>query len=398
MGGVCLCFTYQPAQGDVVNLPEPLAVPYLDFAATTPVDPRVADVVMHYMAVDFGNAGSRTHEYGSRAKKAVDLARELVADVVKARPDEVIFTSGATEANNLAILGLTQYGLESGRKHIISTQIEHKAVLEPLAEMERRGFEVTLLPPNLGGWVEPELLSDALRDDTLLVSIMHVNNELGVIQPVEDVAALLANHPAYLHTDAAQGFAKDFEPLVHPRVDLISCSAHKVFGPKGVGALVARRRRRERVPLTPLIFGGGQERGLRPGTSPVPLVAGFGEAVRLALAERTPRAAHCGALDKELSTALQKQHAILLGDPARRLGNIAAYHLGELDSEAAILRLRHLAAVSNGSACTSTEIAPSHVLQAMYPSCAPPGVVRFSWSHLTPVDAVAAIGAGFADD
>lgn len=380
-----------------MNLPEPLAVPYLDSAATTPVDPRVADVVMHYMTVDFGNAGSRTHEYGTRAKKAVDLARELAADVVNARPDEVIFTSGATESNNLAILGLAQYGLESGRMHIISTQIEHKAVLEPLAEMQRRGFDVTLLPPNLGGWVEPELVRDALRDDTLLVSIMHVNNELGVIQPVQEVAAVLAHHPAYLHTDAAQGFAKDFEPLIHPRVDLIACSAHKVFGPKGVGALVARRRRRERVPLMPLIFGGGQERGLRPGTTPVPLVAGFGEAIRLAVSERELRVAHCIALDKELSTTLQK-HAILLGDPERRLGNIAAYHLGHLDPEAAILRLRHLAAVSNGSACTSTEITPSHVLQAMYPSCTPPGIVRFSWSHLTPVDAASAINAGLADD
>ena len=254
---------------------------YLDCNATTPIEPRVRDLVIKFLDAEFGNAGSRTHDYGVRAKRAVQHARAQVATVVQAQPDEVLFTSGATESNNLAIFGLENEGRRSGRRHVITTQIEHKAVLEPLEILEERGFEVVRLPCDPSGWVHPEAVAEALRDDTLLVSVMHVNNESGVIQPIEEVAAVLEDHPAYFHVDAAQGFGKELAALRESRIDLISVSGHKVYGPKGVGALVARRRRFRRAPLKPLFYGGGQERGLRPGTLPVHLIVGLGLAAEL---------------------------------------------------------------------------------------------------------------------
>lgn len=203
-----------------------------DCNATTPVDPRVVAEVMTYMAHEFGNSGSRTHGYGQIAKERVARAREQVAAVVAARPDEVTFTSGATESNNLAILGLAAAGKSSDRRHIVSTQIEHKAVLEPLAALVDRGFEVTLVPPTRGGWVDPAAIAEAVRPDTLLVSAMAVNNETGVIQPIADIAAVLDQHDTYFHVDAAQAFGKLSEPLRSPRIDMLSVSGHKVFAPK----------------------------------------------------------------------------------------------------------------------------------------------------------------------
>ena len=253
---------------------------YLDCNATTPVEPRVRDLVIQYMETEFGNAGSRTHEFGARAKQASQKARDQVAVLVGAKPDEVVFTSGATEANNLALLGLAEYGRREGRRHIISTAIEHKSVLEPLERLGRGGFDVTLIAPEPGGWVLPEKVASALRPDTLLVSAMHVNNETGVVQPLTEIALGLARHPAFLHVDAAQGCGKELLALRDPRIDLISISGHKLYAPKGIGALVTRRRGFERIPLEPLMVGGGQERGLRPGTLPVHLAVGLGLTLR----------------------------------------------------------------------------------------------------------------------
>ena len=247
---------------------------YLDCAATTPLDSRVRAEMLRYLDDDFGNAGSRTHAWGLRARAAVERARDQVAAVVGVRRGDVIFTSGATESNNLAILGLA--GAAQDRKHVVSTAIEHHAVLEPLAELGRRGFEITLVSPDSRGIVDPDAVAGAVRPDTVLVSIMHVNNETGVRQPVAEVADRLERSDAYVHVDAAQSFARDIDALRHPRIDLISASAHKINGPKGIGALITRRRGQERPPLQPLMFGGGQERGLRPGTMPVALAAGFG--------------------------------------------------------------------------------------------------------------------------
>ena len=233
---------------------------YLDCNATTPLEPRVRQVLLRYLDEEYGNEGSRTHEYGAAAKRAVQNARDQVAALVGCKREEVLFTSGATESNNLAILGLAKHGLASGRRHIVTSAIEHKAVLEPLDALASQGFEVTRVTPNADGIVSPERLLAAVRPETLLVSVMQVNNETGVEQPLEAIAAGLASHEAYLHTDAAQGFGKRLSALRNPRVDMISVSGHKIYAPKGVGALLLRKRGYEKTPLVPLMHGGGQER------------------------------------------------------------------------------------------------------------------------------------------
>jgi cysteine desulfurase len=357
---------------------------YLDCNATTPLDPRVQDEVIRFMSVEFGNAGSRTHDFGVRAKQAVQHARDQIAEVVNAQRDEVIFTSGATESNNLAILGLAQYGEETRRKHIVSTMIEHKAVLEPLDALAERGFEVTLVPPMCNGWVDPDAIRKAIRKDTLLVSVMHVNNETGVIQPIAELCESLMDHPVYVHADAAQGFGKDIYRLRNLRIDLISISGHKIFGPKGIGALIARRRGFDRLPLSPLLFGGGQERGLRPGTLPVPLVVGLGLAAELALRETQQRAKACQVYRKKVLEALEPLKPIINGDIEQSLPHVLNISFPGLDSEALIIALKDVIAISNGSACTSQSYQPSHVLKAMgVADLIVQGAVRLSWSHMT---------------
>lgn len=358
---------------------------YLDCNATTPLEPEVRDVLLHYLTEEFGNEGSRTHEYGARAKQAVQKARDQVAAVVNAKRDEVIFTSGATESNNLAILGLRQAALQQNKRHIITTAIEHKAVLEPCAELEAEGFEVTYLPVAAAGAVDPGSVLKALRPDTLLVSVMQVNNETGVRQPLEAIAQALKEHPAYLHTDAAQGFGKDLETLRNPRIDLISISGHKVYGPKGIGALIMRRRGYERPPLSPLVYGGGQERGLRPGTVPVALVAALGAAAETAARDHDKRQLACGRFKEQLLHAMAPLNPRLTGDQSLVMPHVVNLAFPGLDSEALIVALKDLVAISNGSACTSSSYTPSHVLKAMGMSddganeC-----VRISWCHMTP--------------
>ncbi|WP_066070497.1 cysteine desulfurase DndA [Frankia sp. EI5c] len=364
---------------------------YLDCNATTPVEPRVVAEVMAFLADEYGNAGSRTHGFGQAAKRRVNRAREEVARVVDAQADEVVFTSGATESNNLAILGLAPEGERNRRTHIVSSQIEHKAVLEPLEELRRRGFEVTLLPPTPGGWVDPDEVRRSLRPDTLLVSIMATNNETGVIQPISEIAALLADHETYFHVDAAQAFGKLIDPLRHHRIDLLSVSGHKIFAPKGIGALVARRRGYRRIPLKPLFYGGGQERGLRPGTLPVALIAGLGLAASLALREHGERIQQCEAMKEAALAALEPLGIAFNGDQARMAAHTLNFSIPGVDSEAAIVELKDLVAISNGSACTSQSYEPSHVLTAAgLPDERVAGALRLSWSHLTPsVDWVA---------
>ena len=357
---------------------------YLDCNATAPMDPAVRDVVLGWLR-DVGNAGSRTHEYGLRARKAVERARDQVAAVVGARPDELLFTSGATESNNLAVLGLAPFGEANGRRHVVSTAIEHKAVLEPLEVLVTRGFEVTLVAPDRDGAVQAEAVRTAVRDDTLLVSVMQVNNETGVRQPIEAVAVALEGHEAYLHVDAAQGFGKELTALRSPRVDLVSISSHKVYGPAGIGALVARRRGFDKVPLACLMRGGGQERGLRPGTLPVALIAGFGAAAERAAAEVGGRRAQCAAVRERALDALRPLGIRIHGALEGSLPHVLNFSVDGVDSEALMVGLRDLVAISNGSACTSQSYAPSHVLKAMgLPPAAVAGAVRMSWCHLTP--------------
>jgi cysteine desulfurase len=357
---------------------------YLDCNATTPIEPEVLELMNHYFRVEYGNAGSRTHRYGSAAAQAVRRAREQTASVVAASWENVLFTSGATESNNLAILGLAAQAEKLRRKHIISTQIEHKAVLEPLEELAKRGFHVTLLPPCRGGYVEADQVRAALRPDTFLVSVMQVNNETGVIQPLAEIAEVLSGHHAVFHTDSAQGFGKELDGLRSPRLDLISVSAHKIFGPKGVGALIARQNERT-AGLAPLSFGGGQERGLRPGTVPVPLVAGLGLAAELSLRDYSRRRTTCLAFGIELLSALAPLQPIVVGDTDRALPHVVSLRFGDIDSEAVMLALSDVVALSNGSACTSSTYQSSHVLKAMALSDSEAqAATRWSWCHMTP--------------
>jgi cysteine desulfurase len=356
---------------------------YLDCAATTPLDPRVREEMLRYLDEDFGNAGSRTHAWGSRARAAVEQARDRVAAVVAAGRGDVIFTSGATESNNLAILGLAAG--EPQRKHIVTTAIEHHAVLEPLAELARRGVEVTPVRPDAGGAVDPDAIVAAVRPETLLVTVMHVNNETGVVQPIGEIAERLRTHHAYLHVDAAQSFGRPIEDLRHQRIDLISVSGHKINGPKGIGALILRRRGADRPPVRPLMFGGGQERGLRPGTMPVPLVAGFGLAAELAVAEGAARWARCTAFRASLLAGLAPLEPVLNGDPARSVPYIVNLSLPGLEAEVAIDAWKDLVGISNGAACTSQRYTCSHVLSAMrLPARRIDGALRFSWCATSP--------------
>ena len=358
---------------------------YLDCNATTPLDPRVRQVLLRYLDEEYGNEGSRTHEYGSAAKRAVQQARDQVASVVDCKREEVLFTSGATESNNLAILGLVDFGIANNRRHIVSTMIEHKAVLEPLADLESKGFEVTYVKPQADGIVRAADVLSALRPDTLLVTVMHVNNETGVIQPLDEIASGMANHSAFLHVDAAQSFGKIAVTLKNQRIDLISVSGHKIYAPKGIGALITRRRGYEKVPLKPLMFGGGQERGIRPGTLPVALIAALGEAAALSLAESGKWMESCASMKEEALKALLPLGGVPVGPEGAVISSTLNIRFPMLDSEALIVGLQGYAAISNGSACTSSSYKPSHVLKAMgMDDVGATRCVRLSWSHLTP--------------
>ncbi len=357
---------------------------YLDCNSTTPIDPRVAEIVQKYLIEEFGNAGSRTHEYGNNAKVAVQKAREQIASVVQCKREEVIWTSGATESNNIALQGLIEYGNKNNKRHIISTTIEHKSILEPLKYLEKKGFEISLISPDETGKIKSCDILNELREDTLLISMMHINNETGVKQPIAQVAKDLLNSQVFFHIDAAQGFGKDIEALQNQRIDMISISGHKLYSPKGIGALIARRRGFDKVPLTPIVYGGGQERGLRSGTLPVHLIVGFGLSAQLALKENDKRDEYCQKIkDAALKAFSELDYKIngILNDTISSTLNIS---FSGLDSEAVMLSLKDLLAVSNGSACTSQNYAPSHVLKAMgYSDEECQESLRFSWSYLT---------------
>ncbi len=358
---------------------------YLDCNATTPIELRVAEVAKEYLEEEFGNSGSRTHEYGAKAKSAVARARSTVAELLGADDDEVIFTSGATESNNLAILGLAEFGLREGRRHLVTSAQEHKAVLEPIEKLRSRGFEVTMLSPGVDGLVKAADLKAALRPDTLLVSLMHVNNETGVVQPLSEYVEVPRGHSAFLHVDAAQSFGKLIEPLKDRRIDLISASGHKIYAPKGVGVLLARCRDYNEPPLEPLMYGGGQEKGVRPGTLPVHLVAALGEAVKIALKTHDKRLAACEKIKELALKELMAAGGVPNGDQAVCVPSTLNISFPGLDSEALILQLKDVLAISNGSACPSSNYSFSHVLTSMgLDKELIRGALRLSWSHQTP--------------
>lgn len=357
---------------------------YLDCNASSPLQPEVLLLVMEWLQRP-GNSSSRTHQFGVDAQRAVARARDQVAAVVGVDRSEVIFTSGATEANNLAILGLKGEGDSTGRRHIVTSSIEHKAVLEPIAYLESNGYSVSYVRPDASGVVSAASVLEQVRPDTLLVSLMHVNNETGVIQPIEELADALESHPCFLHTDAAQGFGKRLDGLRHSRIDLMSVSGHKIYAPQGVGALIARRRQWKRIPLKPLMLGGGQEGGLRPGTLPTAMIAGLGLAAELAVKDEETRWARNASEKQSAMDALSSLEAIYPSGGAPTLPSVLSVRIPGLDSEAAMLALRDLVAFSNGSACNSQRYEVSHVLSAMgFKEPEIDQVVRLSWSHLTP--------------
>ena len=337
---------------------------YLDYNATTPLDSRVFAAMEPWFFAP-SNAGSRTHGFGQSARDAVDHARHQVANVIGAAPEEIFFTSGATESNNIVLFGIAKFAEKTGRRHIIASSIEHKAVLEPLEELQRDGFEVELLPVAGGGFVDPDDVLSRLRDDTLLVSVMHANNETGVLQPIKQIGELLRDTDTFFHTDAAQTFGKEIDELRDATCDFISFSAHKIYGPQGVGALCVRRRGSERRPIAPLSYGGGQERGLRPGTQPVALVAGLGLAAELAQKEHRQRAEIALNVKCDLLDCLKSIDYQINGDQQRAQPHVVNLSFTDVDSEALMMAVRDELAFSNGSACTTSTYAPSHVLRAM---------------------------------
>ncbi len=338
---------------------------YLDYNSTAPVDPRVFEAMTPFFLEEVGNAGSRTHLFGQRARDAAEASRGQVAALLGAKPEEIVFTSGATESNNAVILGLLRHGMETGRKHVLSTAIEHKSVLEPLEKLSEAGFEVELLPVSPGGYVEPDAVKERLRPETLLVSVMHANNETGVLQPVAEIAHVIAGTKTLFHVDAAQTFGKEVETLRGLACDFLSVSGHKIYGPKGIGALYARRRGTLKRPLTPLLFGGGQELGLRPGTLPVPLVVGLGKASELAGREFKKRREASGRVKERFLEAIASIEYRLNGEPQRTQSHVINLRFCGVDSEALMMAVRSELAFSNGAACTSATYKPSHVLKAM---------------------------------
>jgi len=357
---------------------------YLDCNATAPLEPEVVEKINHYLTIDFGNEGSHTHEFGSTAKKAVQEARDNIVSLVDASRNEIIFTSGATESNNIAILGLKEFGIKNNKKHIITSTIEHKAVLEPIEELRKLGFEIDVLPVDKSGKVNPENIKKKLKEETLLVSIMHVNNETGIIQPIEEICKVIENYDCFFHVDGAQGFGKELATLKNKRIDLISISGHKIYGPKGIGALITRLRNFNKPPLQPLFFGGGQESKLRPGTLPVHLIAGLGVAAKVAKRDIKKRKTKNKIIFDKIINLIKNLKGELNGDEKYLLGNCVNFSVPGVDAEAFMLTTKDLISISNGSACTSSTYEPSHVIEAMSnDKDILRGAVRISWCHLT---------------
>ena len=337
---------------------------YLDYASTTPVDPRVASKMMEFLTPEgeFGNPASRSHRFGWKADEAVEEARSHVANLVNCDPREVVWTSGATEADNLAIKGVARFYKSKGN-HIITSKIEHKAVLDPCRQLEREGFEVTYLDPDDKGVISPEAVKSAIKDSTVLVSIMHINNELGTVNDISKIGDVTRDKGIFFHVDAAQSTGKVNIDLEKMSVDLMSFSAHKTYGPKGVGALYVRRK--PRVRLEALIHGGGHERGMRSGTLATHQIVGMGEAFRLANKEMEEDHKKISKYhEKFLDKVKEIDHVYINGDLNNKVPNILNVSFNFVEGESLIMGLKDIA-VSSGSACTSASLEPSYVLRAL---------------------------------
>ncbi len=337
---------------------------YLDYSATTPVDKRVAEKMMQYMTTDgfYGNPASRSHKFGWQAEEAVDIARNQIADLINADPREIVITSGATESDNLAIKGAANFYSKKG-KHIITSKTEHKAVLDTCRELERQGFEVTYLDPKQNGLIDLAELEAVMREDTVVVSIMHLNNEIGVIQDIDAIGELCRSRKIVFHVDAAQSVGKIPVDVQATKVDLLSMSAHKMYGPKGIGALYVRRK--PRIRLESQMHGGGHERGMRSGTLATHQIVGFGEACRIAKEEMAQDIEHVTAMRDRLWNGIKDMDQVFVnGDFNQRYAGNLNVSFNFVEGESLIMALKDLA-VSSGSACTSASLEPSYVLRAL---------------------------------
>lgn len=335
---------------------------YMDYQATTPLDKRVLDEMMPYFTDKFGNPHSRTHKYGYEAEEAIETARAEIASLINSDPSEIIFTSGATESNNLALKGVMRFYKEK-KNHLITINTEHKCVLDTARVLEQEGFRVTYLKVKQNGIIDVEELKSAITDQTSLVSVMFVNNEIGVIQPIKEIGEICRERGVFFHTDAAQAFGKIPINVSEMKIDLMSISGHKVYGPKGIGALYVGKK--PRVRLTPLISGGGQERGMRSGTLPTSLIVGLGAASRYAQSEMQANYQHIKKLsDVFINSMLEIPEVFLNGDIENRFPGCINLSFSCIEGESMIGAIKHLA-VSSGSACTSSSLEPSYVLKAI---------------------------------
>lgn len=370
---------------------------YLDCNASTPMDARVRETLCTWLAQP-GNPGNTRHSAGRRARYAVEQARGQIAEAVGSDPDTVIFTSGATESDNLALLGVAGGTFGRRRGHILTTPLEHSAVRAPLQYLSWAGYDVETVPVAPSGRVDPEIIRSRLRPDTFLVSVIHVQGETGVIQPIEAIAEVLAGRDLVFHVDAAQGFAHDLPALRHEGVDLISVSGHKIYGPQGVGALIVRGRAAAPEVLAPRTYGGGQEAGLRSGTLPVALVAAFGHAAALVHQEWRERAVMSRAWGERFDEALAPFEPLVFGDPAHRVPHVRLVAFPGVDGPSAVDELSPVVALSAGPACSAGAPVPSEALMAMGVSEAlAADALRFSWCHETPRLDVEAFQAALRD-
>ena len=364
---------------------------YLDYNASTPIDSRVLSVMVDVYQNHFGNADSRTHDFGDNARSITEAARGKVAALLGVNKDEVFFTSGATESNNIAILGLRSFGETNNKKHIITSSIEHKAVLGAVKELSEKGFEVEYVDPDASGRVDSDTVLSKVRPDTLLVSIMHVNNETGIIQPIKEIGDCLSGTETIFHIDATQSCGKLVEEIRGLHYNLMSISAHKMYGPQGIGALIMRRARYRLPPIKPIMFGGGQEHGIRPGTLPTALIAGFGEACALAEKEAAQNCAKCYEIKKQIIALLEKSGVKFLinGDRDYCVPTTLNVSFLGVSSEALMVATKQYCGVSNGSACTSSNYSHSHVLSAMNISDERiKSAIRISWGKESPIENV----------
>ncbi len=340
---------------------------YMDYNASTPVDKRVIDAMVDVYQNKYGNADSRTHDFGEAARVAVEKSRQQVADLLAIKKDEVFFTSGATESDNIAIQGIVEYAESIGKKHIITTAIEHKAVLEPLNLLEKKGFIIDYVKPDQSGRINADDVLARVREDTVMVSVMHANNETGVIQPVYEIGEALSEQPVLFHIDAAQSLGKLVDELRNVKYDMLSASAHKMYGPQGIGALILRKKRYKLPPVKPVMVGGGQEHGIRPGTVPTALIVGFGEACRIASEEYKDNLIKYKN-NKETILSLIKDSGVeysINGSQEFCMPNTLNISFHGVNSEALMLATKQYCAVSNGSACNSSSYKLSYVLEAM---------------------------------